>query len=486
MRIGPQPKAPDAAPEAKQALALAPIAPDQEPDDGSLIASLTGGIPSWFVSSMLHVLVIILLSVFTLPSLSEDEKLFIEVTYADEEQLAGEELLELPTLDIPIAEPIVLQQLPEVSDPLAAMPILDPSIQGAVAPSEVQAPAIGMALTGREKGMRNALVGKYGGTAATESSVEGGLAWLARNQQRDGSWSLQGPYPDGSPVENPAAATAMALLAFQGAGNTHLAGDYQKQVASGWKALLKLQKADGDFYNGDVPNQHLYTHGQATIAVCELYGMTKDQAFRDPAARAVAFALASQSREGGWRYYPGEGSDTSVTGWYVMALQSALMAGLEVPEENLSRIGKYLDSVQLEDGSRYVYQPLQQTTPTMTAEGLLCRQYLGWERDDPRLLAGVEYVLSNPVNPKENHDVYYWYYGAQFTHHMEGDVWDRWNNTMRTALPALQVTAGKERGSWEPKPDRWSHLGGRLYTTCFSIYSLEVYYRHLPIYTYRE
>lgn len=482
----PLPDASEAPRETNKVRVPAPIVPDQEPSDGSVIASLLGGVPSWFVSSMLHVLAIILLSIFTLPRLSDNDKLFIEVAYAEEESLAGEELVELPTLDLPVAEPIVLQQLPEVSDPLAAMPILEPGFLGEVAPSEVQADAIGMALTGREKGMRKALVGKYGGTAATESSVEGGLAWLARNQQRDGSWSLKGPYSDGGPVENLAAATAMALLAFQGAGNTHLAGDYQEQVANGWKALLKLQKPNGDFYNGDVPNQQLYTHGQATIAVCELYGMTKDKAFRDPAARAVAYALQAQSPEGGWRYYPGQDADTSVTGWYVMALQSALMAGLEVPEENLLRIGKYLDSVQLDDGSRYVYQPLQQATPTMTAEGLLCRQYLGWKRDDSRLLSGVEYILSHPVDPAENYDVYYWYYAAQLTHHMEGNAWDRWNDTMRTVLPTLQVTKGKERGSWEPKPDRWSHLGGRLYVTCFSIYSLEVYYRHLPIYTYRE
>jgi len=69
---------------------------------------------------------------------------------------------------------------------------------------------------------------------------------------------------------------------------------------------------------------------------------------------------------------------------------------------------------------------------------------------------------------------------------MEGNAWDRWNSMMRSPASKLQVTKGKERGGWEPKPDRWSHLGGRLYVKCFSIYSLEVYYRHLPIYTYRE
>jgi len=65
---------------------------------------------------------------------------------------------------------------------------------------------------------------------------------------------------------------------------------------------------------------------------------------------------------------------------------------------------------------------------------------------------------------------------------MGGDDWDRWNNIMRQRIPEAQTKEGRERGSWEPGGDRWGHHGGRLYTTCLSIFMLEVYYRHLPIY----
>ena len=60
----------------------------------------------------------------------------------------------------------------------------------------------------------------------------------------------------------------------------------------------------------------------ATIAICELYGMTGDEEFREPAQRAVDYCVEIQSPEGGWRYFPGTGSDLSVTGWFVMALQN--------------------------------------------------------------------------------------------------------------------------------------------------------------------
>ena len=85
----------------------------------------------------------------------------------------------------------------------------------------------------------------------------------------------------------------------------------------------------------------------------------------------------------------------------------------------------------------------------------------------------------------EEENLYYWYYATQVLHHMGGEDWDRWNNVMRQRIPARQITDGTERGSWDPTTDRWGHHGGRLYTTCLSIYMLEVYYRHLPIYQHR-
>ncbi len=79
-------------------------------------------------------------------------------------------------------------------------------------------------------------------------------------------------------------------------------------------------------------------------------------------------------------------------------------------------------------------------------------------------------------------NVYYWYYGTQVCHHMEGKDWQKWNGVMRQLLPEHQEKRGAERGSWEPIGDRWGGSAGRLYVTCLSIYVLEVYYRHLPLY----
>ncbi len=370
-------------------------------------------------------------------------------------------------------------------DPLARPPDITPRLDGFTPTDVLKAPSIGFALTGREKGMKEALLAKYGGTATTEAAVGRALEWLQRNQQRDGSWSLKGPYTQGSFDENKTAATAMALLAFQGAGNTHENGKYKEQVNRGWRVLLKMQDQDGNFYHGNEDGHRLYSQAQAMIAVCEIYGMTKDSMFREPAQKAVDYAVKIQAKEGGWRYRPAQDADTSVTGWFVMGLQSALMAGLDVPSPTLQRVSDFLDTVAVSDGSLYKYQPIRSDPSlSMTAEGLLCREYLGWQRQDKRLTEGAEYLLEKPVD-WQNRDVYYWYYATQTLHHLEDPYWDPWNQVMRQVIPQNQILEGPEKGSWPAEGDRWGAHGGRLYVTCLSTYMLEVYYRHLPIYAYR-
>ena len=118
----------------------------------------------------------------------------------------------------------------------------------------------------------------------------------------------------------------------------------------------------------------------------------------------------------------------------------------------------------------------------MTAEGLLCRQYLGWKQDDNRLRDGAKFLRAN-LPSWSTRDLYYWYYATQVLRHMEGDNWTTWNEIMRELLPSKQEKDGHESGSWDPHGDRYGLQGGRLYVTCMSIYVLEVYYRHLPLYT---
>jgi hypothetical protein len=448
--------------------------------------------PPWLISAIVHMAMMILFGLMIVQANKKDD-LLLDAGYAED---FGDPSLDdlTPTHDSFEVEENALtaDNLPIVEDPLA-MPAIAEVAPSAVMPTgPVMVPtAIGMALTGREPGMKEALLKVSGGTGKTESAVALGLRWLASKQHRNGLWSLRGNYSNGSRLENAEAATAMALLAFQGAGYTP-AGDTQdaftRVVRRGWEALLARMDENGRFFHDDLPRSHrLYTQAQCTIALCELYAMTGDNQYYDAAQKAVDQCVAIQSPQGGWRYEPGSESDMSVTGWFVMALQSARMAGIEVPSPVFEKIETFMDSVERGDqsgynvGSRYAYRVGDGATLPITAEGLLCRQYLGWPRDDPRLVAGVEYLLENLPEPQKR-NVYYWYYATQVLHHMEGKPWQAWNEVMREMLPELQIKRGAERGSWDPRGDRWGGEGGRLYVTCLSICTLEVYYRHLPLY----
>jgi chemotaxis protein histidine kinase CheA len=334
----------------------------------------------------------------------------------------------------------------------------------------------------------------FGGSPETERAVERGLAWLAQHQAPNGSWSIHGftaqckeHQCDGpGSFQSDTAATGLALLAFLGAGYTHQSGQYQDTVARGLKWLTSEQKPDGDLFNGDAPYVRLYSHSMAAIALCEAYGMTKDERLREPTQRAMQFIIDSQHpQQGGWRYVPRQETDTSVSGWALMALKSGEMAGFGVPPAVYQRVGRWLDTVERgPSGGVYTYHPTRPESVAMTAEGLLMRQYLGFRRDNPRLRAGANYLDARLPELAER-DAYYWYYGTQVMYHMQGPHWAHWNGRLRDLLTSTQSQEGGTAGSWSPEhptPDRWSSAGGRMYVTCLHLLVLEVYYRHLPLY----
>jgi hypothetical protein len=458
------------------------LAPPKRARGSSAVLAST---PPWLISLLFHTALLLILGLWWFPDVHSNVlqlTLNFAETIGDQLQVEAVEIgAETEEVDQPVFTP---DDLPQVAEPLLAPPTPPIAVVGPTAGSELTIPDVGMALDGRDAGMKPVLLAAYGGNALTEQAVADGLEWLKRNQLKDGTWSLAGPYADGAHNQNPTAATAMALLAFLGAGHTHQSGAHADVVQRGSQALLKMQGREGDFWKGTVGHHRLYSQAQAMIAICELYGMTQDAQLRSAAERSVAYAVKSQDSLGGWRYQPGFDSDTSVSGWFMMGLQSARMAQLEVPDETLDRLSRYLDRAASADGARYGYQPGMEPTFVMTAEALLCRQYLGWPRDDPRLQRGANLLLAHPIDWNER-DVYYWYYATQVLHHLSGDVWDQWNRVMRRVLPEHQTHRGAERGSWSPLDDRWGPHGGRLYVTCLSLYMLEVYYRHLPLYAHQ-
>jgi hypothetical protein len=412
--------------------------------------------------------------------------------------------------------------------PPSAKPIVEPT---AAAPAPA-APPRGY-FGGRSTAGRSALVAKYGGTRESEAAVRAGLEWLARHQRADGSWSFDHHVykcncrDPGRFARSRMGATAMALLCFLGAGHTDSQGDFKQAVEKGLLFLLKNGKSTrmgGDFRGVFDRNSGMYVQGLVAIVLCEAFAMQESARIREsddvistpgkerprltPQARrqqmtkrqlelqrrinvsrrlftasktAVYFIANAQTGNGGWRYWPRFDADTSVTGWQVMALASADSADITVDAKTVRGISGFLDSVGTSRGDRYGYKS-SRPTPPMTAVGLLCRIYLGWTREHPGIRYGVEYL--SQLGPSRT-NMYYNYYATQVLHQYGGELWTKWNNVMRDQLVDTQRTKGHAKGSWDVT-DPHGYAGGRLYQTCLSIMTLEVYYRHLRLYEHRD
>jgi len=345
----------------------------------------------------------------------------------------------------------------------------------------------------RQGNVRQEYIEILGGSDKTERAVDLGLKWLADHQDPEGNWSLdnfhkncQGKHancPHAGSVKSDTAATGFALLPFLAAGHTHQQGAYRKSVAAAAEWLVAHQQKNGDLFVPGNKHHWMYSHGVASMALCELYGMTGDDELKQPAQTSLDFIVASQHKpSGGWRYQPNEAADTSVVGWQLMALKSGEMAGLSVSAETFQHIGRWLKSVEGNQpvGGLFGYTN-RSPKVTMTAEGLLCLQFMGLERNDPRMRAGADYLLKNLPQKDQRNTSYAWYYGSQVMYHMQGEYWNAWNAALRDILVESQEQKGTTAGTWQPR-DQWEKSGGRLYASSMKLLILEVYYRHLPLY----
>jgi Squalene-hopene cyclase C-terminal domain len=470
-----------------------------------MLTNFLNSLPAWFISFLLHLFLILVMALFVYRHEAQDSISLVMSTFLDRSRTEGGTIT-LENTDRQLADDLLpegkdegdsldetvldaarreAQSLTVDPEPVANLPELAGVKQKLAGNSSLPA-----TFAARDPRLRQEIVEKEGGTTLSEAAVSRGLRWLASVQNEDGSWSLAN-YNDHKKPRNrgDSAATSLALLPFLGAGQTHEFGIYKSTVTRGLAWLMKNQKSNGDL-RANFPGQAgMYAHGQATICLCEAYALTGDERFREPSQNAIRFIENAQHQAGGWRYEPKQPGDTSVFGWQLMALQSARAAnlGVTINKDTLRLADYYLDTVSLSNrvpnGALYRYQPNEgEFTAAMTAEGILCRMYLGWKRDDPRMMYAIKWLLRNHLPRASDANIYYWYYGTQALHHYGGTEWERWNNATRDLVISMQQTKGRHPGSWNPDDFEWGQQGERIFVTSMAICILEVYYRHLPLF----
>ena len=323
---------------------------------------------------------------------------------------------------------------------------------------------------------------------ALEAPIAKGLAYLARQQQPDGSFQNRDR-------DNPAkfsgpkvALTGLSTLAFLAAGQMPDAGKHGLVVKNAVEYLVKACPEDG--YYGKVDGSRMYGHAIATLALAEAYGNDPDpnqrKRVRAALEKAVKVLLAAQStprddpHKGGWRYEPASpDSDLSVTGWCATALRAAQNAGIEVPKQSADRAADFILRCYRPDKKGFAYQPGADPSVPMTATAVLNLHLL----DRPtrqEANVGAQFLLDNRIDDKTPYPYYARYYAAHAAAQTGGNTWTRiWRRT-QNALLNEDPTNQNADGSWPKSPT--PEEPGQTYSTAMSILTLSIPLRLLPTY----
>ena len=177
-------------------------------------------------------------------------------------------------------------------------------------------------------------------TPEAVSAIRNALRWLARHQEPDGHWSCAKYGGTWKASEGDPAVTGLALLAFLGDGNTEFFGRYRENVRKGIAWLADNQEENGRW------GERNYEQGICLMAVAESTAMGGSSRTREAAIRGTEYALSQQNPSGAWNYRRSDArDDMSVTGWNVMGLKSAMIAGIRRAEirEAFRRCSDLLD-----------------------------------------------------------------------------------------------------------------------------------------------
>ena len=339
-------------------------------------------------------------------------------------------------------------------------------------------------------------------TPEQSAAVQRGLAWLATNQNSDGSWTakvgykLNNNYNYTSQNKGHVGVTSLACMAFLAGGNLPGRGAYGENVERGLDFVLSCVGDDGYITRH---RTRMYSHAFATLFLAEVYGTTRREDVKQQLQRAVDFIVKSQNREGGWRYEPyAVESDMSIVVCQVLALRAARNIGIRVPRATVDRAARYVVESAVTSQSRnrgfshspfsgaevgtfhYQKDVYSRSSFSLTAAGVTALHGLGIY-SDKAIERGIEFLnrempgfnLSHGGNKGHYFFWYGHYYGVQAMYTVGDPYWEPYFEEVRDQLLSMQL----EDGSW---PNR---IGpGPAFGTAVGVLILEIPYRFLPIF----
>ena len=307
-----------------------------------------------------------------------------------------------------------------------------------------------------------------------DPAVERGLRFLAQSQERNGSFPENYGTSTGIP--------SLVGMAFLSKGHMPTEGPYAVNINRCIDYVLQNQQRSGLFVAGHAGSGPMYAHNISTLFLSEVSGMVdpeRQERVKNALARALQLILRAQrvpkseKNQGGWRYHPGSrDSDTSCSGWALMALRSAKLNGAAVPDKAIEDAVDYLYRHYDDRLGSFGYSDRTSHKESLTGMGLLCLELCG-EHGKPATIKAGDFVLRNHQRLRNYQFEYYGnYYSAQGMFQLGGKYWETYANWMyESYLPKQQ-----QDGSW------YSREAGRIYGTATMVLAFTVPYRQLPIY----
>jgi hypothetical protein len=378
---------------------------------------------------------------------------------------------------------------------------------------------------------KRGLRGRSGAPRICELGVSNALRWFKRHQSPNGMWDADGYFlncsQDGAKCEpgknqsgdTDVATTSYAVLCFLGDGYDQATpSTYRNVVRKGVQWLIANQKPDG------LLGARNYEHAIATMALAQAYGMAPEPWLREPTKKAVDVILARQNRDAaaqapydrlGWDYTTPNGrNDASVTGWNVMALKAAMIAGLDVgegisgskawlerswkaantdkpwcastskldPYKGISRFGYAWkagsNEVEISGWNAAGQRPQSIASQDLAPVGLMCAAFLGHQAGDPMLESLANYVSLFHQPTAWPCNTYYLYYNTLGMFQVGGERWERW---AKQVLPLLHNAQRRDEGclegSWDWQGTQFHGSDtGRLLSTSYACLSMQVYW----------
>jgi hypothetical protein len=337
-----------------------------------------------------------------------------------------------------------------------------------------------------------------------DRAVERALAWLATQQQADGSF----PTRD---VGQPAI-TSLCVMAFLSAGHQPGEGRYGERLNRAIDFVLDCQQSDGllSYVAPEAAHVHqgashtaTYNHPIAGLMLTEAYGqVSRERSARIEQAVKTALQVTALHQKtpqkvdprdvGGWRYLRsigGSRSDMSVTGWQLMFLRSAKNAQFEIPEDVVAAAVKYVESLFQPDQGAFFYGHIggndRYASRGTMGVGALSLALAGKHQTEMARRVG-EWLLDNPfdVYGATNHRYDRFHYSAYYCSNamaqLGGEYWRKFFPTLANTL----MDAQSPEGFWayEINSQGEDTQYGPCYPTALSVLTLTPAYQLLPIY----